>query len=477
MNIPEHGLSREQVLETLEGYKQHDLKWGSGRVLAMIYDPGEQARETVNAAYTAFMTENGLDPTSFPSLLRLETEVARMVANLLRGDERVVGNLTSGGTESIMLAVKVARDKARAERPEITAPEMVVPLTAHPAFHKAAHYLGLELVTTPFDPDTFRCDVGAMRTAITENTVLLAASAPGYSHGVVDPIVEIGALAQEHDVLFHVDACLGGLQLSFMRKLGYAPPDFDFTVPGVTSISADLHKYGYSAKGASVILYRNKDIRRYQIFSCSATTVYAIINPTVLSSKSGGPMAGAWAILHYLGEEGYERIVREVMDATRRMIEGVNGIDGLRVLGRPDMCMFTMVSDREDINVFQLADEMRRRGWHLQPQFAMGASPCNLHVSVGHSNVPFVDEFVDALRASVEQVKKAPPLDVSGIKAGLEQLMKDPPDDLFENILALAGLQGTELPEDMAMINAVLNALPVPATDALLTEYFNNLFV
>lgn len=477
MNIPEHGLSKEEILGTLKGYKQRDLKWKSGKVLAMIYDPGQEAREVVNAAYVEFMTENGLDPTSFPSLLKLETEVARMVANLLRGDEQVVGNLTSGGTESIILAVKAARDMARAERPEITAPEIVIPLTAHPAFHKAAHYLGVKLVTTRFDPETFQAGVGAMREAITENTILLVASAPGYSHGVVDPVVEIGALAREHDLLFHVDACVGGLHLSFMRELGYSPPEFDFSVPGVTSISADLHKYGYSAKGASVILYRNKGIRRYQIFSCSATTVYAVINPTVLSSKSGGPMAGAWAILHYLGEEGYKKIVKEVMDATRRMIEGVNDIDGLHVLGKPDMCMFTMASDREDVNVFQLADEMKRRGWHLQPQFSMGASPRNLHVSVNHSNVPFVDEFLDALQASVEQVKKAALLDVSGIKAMIEQLLQNPSDDLFENILALGGLQGTDLPEDMALVNAVLDALPVSVTDALLTEYFNSLFV
>ena len=477
MNIPKHGLAREEILAALKSYKQHDVEWKSGKALALVYDPGVEAREIVNTAYVEFMTENGLDPTSFPSLLKLETEVVRMIANLLRGDEQVVGNLTTGGTESIMLAVKAARDKARVERPEITTPEMVLPLTAHPAFHKAAHYLGLKLVTTPFDPQTFRADVGAMREAITENTVLLVASSPGYSHGVVDPVAEIGALAQEHDLLFHVDACVGGVHLSLMRELGYAPPEFDFTVPGVTSISADLHKYGYSAKGSSVILYRDKAIRKYQIFSCSATTVYAVTNPTVLSSKSGGPIAGAWAALYHLGQDGYKKIVEKVMDATRRMIEGAGGIEGLRVLGKPDMCMFTMASDRQDVNVFQLADEMKRRGWHLQPQFSMDASPCNLHVSVSYSNVPFVDEFLDALRASVEQVRETAPLDVSGIKVMIEQLLQNPSDDLFENILALGGLQGTDLPEDMALINAVLDALPVPATDALLAEYFNNLFV
>ncbi len=307
--------------------------------------------------------------------------------------------------------------------------------------------------------------------------MLLAASAPGYAHGVLDPISEIGALALAHDLLFHVDACVGGIHLSFMRKMGYAPPEFDFSVPGVTSISADLHKYGYSAKGASVIVYRDKAIRKYQIFSCSATPVYTVINPTVLSSKSGGPVAGAWAILHYLGEEGYEKIVREVMDATQRMIAGVNEVDGLRVLGEPDMCMFAMVSDRDDVNVFQLADEIKRQGWHVQPQLSLGDAPCNLHVSVNHSNVPFVTEFLDALRASVEQVKKATPLDVSGIRGILEQLFQNPSDETFENVLALGDLQGTDLPEDMALINAILDVLPVPATEALLTEFFNELFV
>ncbi len=380
MPIPRKGRPKEEIFAELERFKAHDMDWRGGRVWAYVYDPGDEVREVVNRAYTMFLTENALDPTVFPSLLWLETEVVRMLADLLRGDEKVVGNVTSGGTESILLAVKAARDWARAERPWVKNPEMVLPMTAHAAFHKAAQYFGIRPVTVPFHPETYRADVEAMRKAITDSTILLVASAPCYSHGVVDPIPEIGALAQEHGVLFHVDACVGGIYLSFLRKMGYQVPDFDFSVPGVTSISVDMHKYGYAAKGCSTILYRDKSLRRHQIFACSGTTGYTLINPTVLSSRSGAPIAGAWAILNYLGEEGYCHIVRTVHEATRRLVEGIKAIKGLRILGQPDMCMFAFTSDT--VNVFQLADEMRRRGWYLQPQFSTPFSPRSLHVSV-----------------------------------------------------------------------------------------------
>jgi glutamate/tyrosine decarboxylase-like PLP-dependent enzyme len=229
-------------------------------------------------------------------MLKLDTEVVRMVASLLRGDENVVGHVTTGSTESIILAVKTARDKARAEKPEIMYPEMVLAITAHASLHKAAHYLGIKPVVTAIDHQTFRANVDAMRAAFTPNTVLLVGSAPNYSQGVVDPITEIGQLALEQDIPCHVDGCVGGIHLAYMRKMGYAVPDYDFTVPGVPSLSADLHKYGYAAKGASVILYKNKDLRQYQIIACTDTTAYILINPTVLSTKRGGPLAGAWAM-------------------------------------------------------------------------------------------------------------------------------------------------------------------------------------
>ena len=397
-----------------------------------------------------------------------------MIANLLRGSPEVVGNMTTGGTESIMLAVKTVRDYARLVKPGITAPEMVLPHTAHAAFHKAAHYLGIKTVVTPFDSHTYRADVDAMRQAINENTILLVASAPCYSQGVVDPIPEIGALALENELCFHVDACVGGIHLSFMRELGYPVPPFDFIVPGVTSISADMHKYGYAAKGASVILYRDKSLRKFQFFACTETTAYTLINATILSTKTGGPMAGSWALLNFMGKGGYYRIVDQVQEATRRLIEGINATDDLQVLGNPDMCMFSFTS--QTIDLLELADEMRTQGWYLQPQFSTPLSPLNLHVSVNLGTVSNVDSFLDDLRLCLEVVRRAPPVDYSALKAAVIQILANPTPDTLQQIVALGGIQGGALPERMAPINAVLEALPDSIANALLIEYFNELY-
>jgi glutamate/tyrosine decarboxylase-like PLP-dependent enzyme len=476
MQIPEKGLSKEQVLGTLQAFKSHDMDWKAGKVWCYVYNPGEDPAEVVREAYLSFLSENGLDPTVFPSMLKLETDVVRMTANLLRGDENVVGHMTTGGTESIMLAVKTARDRARVLHPEITHPEMVLPKSAHASFHKAAHYLGVKPVVVDINPLTFKVEADAMRSAITGNTILLAASAPSYSQGVIDPIAEIGALALEPNLLFHVDGCVGGIHLSFMRKLGYDLPDFDFSVPGVTSISADLHKYGYAAKGASTVLYRNKDIRKYQIFACTDTTAYTLINPTVTSSKSGGPMAGAWAILTYLGEEGFMRIVKTVQDATQKLIEDINAIPELEVLGQPAMCMFSFKSDV--INVYQLGDAMAKRGWYIQGQFSTTLTPRNLHISVNYGTTHQVEALLTDLRDCVELVKKMEPIDSDGIRAMVNAALQSPdPEAALNQLAASAGLAGTDLPEQMAIINEVLDALPDALCNQFLVNYFNDLFV
>lgn len=475
MPIPEHGLTKEEVLLTLKSFKSQDLDWKSGKVWAYVYHPGEETAGLVKEAYNLFLTENGLDPTVFPSLLRLETEVVRLMADLLGGGEQVVGHVTTGGTESIMLAIKTARDKFRSERPEIQSPEILLSVTAHAAFHKAAHYLGLKPVVTTVHPGTFRADVQAMRAAITENTILLVGSAPCYSQGVIDPIGEIGALAQEHSLLFHVDACVGGIHLAFMRKLGFEVPDFDFSVPGVTSISADMHKYGYAAKGASCVLYRDKSLRRYQIFACTDTTAYTVINPTMLSSKTGGPLAGAWAVMHYLGEDGYKRIVGEVQRATECLIEGVIAIPGLNVLGEPDMCMFSFASN--EINVYQLADEMSKRGWYLQGQFSTPISPRNLHISVNYGTLDKVEPFLKDLRECVEIVRQMEQLDTGFIREQVALMLAEPSPEVIAGMAAMAGIQGSKLPQEMALINEVLDALPDEFANQLLIEYFNDLYV
>ncbi len=476
MQIPQNGLSKEEILSALQAFKAHDMDWKAGKVWCYVYNPGEDPAEVTREAYVSYLSENGLDPTVFPSLLKVETDVVRAVINLLHGDSNAVGHLTSGGTESIMLAVKTARDKARVERSEVTQPEMVLPKTAHAAFHKAAHYLSVKPIVVDIDPQTFKVRAEDMRAAITPNTIMLVASAPSYSQGVIDPIEEIGKIAQEADLLFHVDACVGGLHLSFMRKLGYDVPDFDFSVPGVTSISTDLHKYGYAAKGCSAILYRSKDIRKYQIFASTDTTGYTLINPTMLSSRTGGPMAGAWAILNFLGEEGYKKIVQEVQEATKNLIDGVNSIEGLQVLGEPVMSMFSFKSDV--VNVYQLADEMSKRDWYIQGQFSTPFTPRNLHISVNLGTVHNVEALLKDLRECVEVVKGMQPIDPDAIRAMIGAARQSPnPAAAFDQLAAGAGLTGSSLPSEMAFINEVLDALPDELCNVLLINYFNDLYV
>ena len=476
MNIPEKGMARESIMETLRSYKGKDLDWQSGRVMGYIYEAGEKAKEIINEAYTMYLSENALDPTTFPSLLRIENEIVRMIANLLRGGENVVGNFTSGGTESLILAVKTARDYMRFKKPEIKEPETVLPITAHSSFYKAAHYLCVKPVTIPVLDGSYKTDMAAMRAAINKNTILLVGSAPGYAHGVVDPIEDIAQLAMEHDLPCHVDGCVGGIHLSYMRKMGYPVPAFDFTVPGVTSISVDLHKYGYAAKGASVVLYKNQEIRRHQMFACSRWTGYTVINPAVTSSKTGGPMAAAWAVLNFLGDEGYEKIVKEVMDATQLTLAGIEKIDGIQVLGKPDMCMFAFASTSDRLSVYRLADRMKAKGWFLQPQFARNNSPSNLHISFNYLSVPLASELLAALEETVKEVMAEKVDDkTSELRAEIEKLSINFDEASFFKLAEMAGINGMELPENMETINQLLEALPYDVSEFMLVEFLNNL--
>jgi glutamate/tyrosine decarboxylase-like PLP-dependent enzyme len=476
IQIPQKGKPKEEIFQILESYRGDDLDWQSGRVMGYVYDPGEKAKEVINRAYTMYLSENALDPLTYPSLLRLENEVVAMTAGLLNSPPEVVGNFTSGGTESLMLAVKTARDYARAVKPHIKAPEMVLPITAHASLFKAAHYLGIKPVVTPVHDGSFKADVSAMRDAVTDNTILLVGSAPGYTHGVVDPITEIAALALEKDLLCHVDACVGGIHLSYMRKLGYEVPDFDLNVPGVTSLTTDLHKYGYAAKGASIVLYQSKELRRYQIWACSRWTGYTIINPAVTSSKTGGPMAAAWAVMNHLGDDGYLEIVREVMAATQKLIVGISRIDGVRILGKPDMCMFALASDSNKINVYRLADEMKLKGWYLQPQFARENSPANLHISMNRSTVPQAEAFLETFAETVAEMKQQEPDDdISALYAELDNLSINYDEASFFKLAEMVGVTADQLPDKMAKINKLLEVLPYDVSEFMLVEFLNNL--
>jgi glutamate/tyrosine decarboxylase-like PLP-dependent enzyme len=466
------GVPGVDVLAELDAIAASDADWRSGRVMMGLYDPGEGTRALAVEAYTRFLAHNALYINMYPSLARLEREVVASVAELLRAGSDAAGTITSGGTESILMAVKAARDWARVHRPEITRPEIVIPISAHPAFHKAAHYLGLDVVVTPVETVGFRADLAAFGSALGPNAILAVGSAPNFSHGTVDPIREMAALARDRGLLFHVDGCVGGIYLSFLRRMGARVRDFDFSVPGVTSISADLHKYGYAPKNASVVLYHSRELRKHAWFVCSGTTEYAVINPTVQSSRTGGPVAAAWAVMRSLGEEGYRQIVSDSEVATRKILEGIASITAIRVLGDPDMCMFTLASD--EVSVFELDDEMRSRGWRLLPQFAYGGGPANLHVTVSWGNVAHVDAFLRDLREVTESLRsRGSSVDRAALRAAVAKVADKTLDEILVTIAPLAGLSGAALPERMAALNTMLDALPAARRDELLTSYLN----
>lgn len=479
MPIPLKGESEDSILGHLSSLKSNDLDWQGGHVFGYIYDLDQRVMSVIHKAYTMFLTESGLDPTTFPSVMELEKDVVASVRTLLRGGPGVVGNFTSGGTESIICAMKACRDWARANRPEITVPEIIAPRSAHPAFHKAAHYLGMKVVITKFDTTTFRADVEDMRRAITPNTIVLVGSAPGYAQGVVDPIPEIAALAKEKNLLCHVDACVGGIMLSMMRDMdGFNPPNFDFSVPGVTSMSADLHKFGFCAKGASTVFFHNADLRKHMIFACAETTSYALVNNTVLSSKSGGPVAAAWAVLHLLGRDGFERVIRDLMECTHKIIAAINATPGLRVLTMPDMSLFSFVSDDPDINIFLLADALKRHGWYVQPQFSTELSPANLHLTVNPRTISSTDDFIRALPAAVAEVKSSGArIPEAQIKAIVQMLAADTTGQAVKQASAMSGGKDGELPKDFAFINAVMDTAPDRVTESLLVGFLNDMFV
>jgi len=397
--FPEKGLSRREILSAMQEARGQDYNWRAGRLFSSVYPVDQEIYELLKEAFNMFFTENGLNPTVFPSLRKFENEVIAMSASLLGGDHNVVGNMTLGGTESLLLAVKTARDWARVHMPTVKEPEILLPASAHPAFDKAAQYFGVRAVRVPVRPD-LRADVDACRLAITPQTILLVGSAPAYPHGVVDPISELAGLAQERGLLFHTDACVGGFFLPFVRRLGYTVPDFDFSIPGVTSISADLHKYGYAAKPASVILYRDHALRRHQFFATVNWSGGIYASPTMAGTRPGGPIAAAWAVMHFLGEQGYLEITKTVMETVQHIRQGIDTIPGLRVLSNPEMSVMALAADK--LNIYEIADEMSLRGWHLDRQ----QSPPSLHLTVNWSHTAVADEFLRDLAESARAARR-----------------------------------------------------------------------
>lgn len=458
IKLPAKKRPREEVLSEMQELRERDVKWREGKTWSLVFNAGDEVTALLKEAYTMFFSENGLNPTAFPSLKKFEAEVVAMTASLLGGDDETVGNMTSGGTESILMAVKTARDWARAHDPASTALEMILPATAHPAFDKAAHYFSVKPVHVPVGTD-FRADVAAIQAAITPHTILIVGSAPSYPHGVMDPIAELAQAAQEHDLLFHVDACVGGFMLPFVRKLGYPVPDFDFGVPGVTSISVDLHKYAYAAKGASVILYRNKELRRSQFFVTTDWSGGIYASPTMTGTRPGGAIAAAWAILNYLGEEGYLAIADTVMQTTVKLRDGIDALEGVHVLGDPAMSILAIGSDT--LNIYEVGDEMTLRGWYMDRQ----QHPPSLHLTINHAHAQVADQFLADLERAVSKVKRfslnklANVLKVGLVRAAVRLL----PARLVSNLSrspSVTGLKGARIPKRSAAMYGMMAALP-----------------
>lgn len=396
--FPDQASPVSELLDNVQLKKLKDIDWRKGRAFCLIYYPGAEREHAIKQVFDQYYADNALNPTATPSLAEIETETVSMCADLFHGDEQVCGNISTGGTESILLAVKTARDWAAKHKPHITKPHMVVPESVHPAFMKAFQYMNIDYTVTKVGKD-HRADVAAMERAITPNTILIAGSAPSYPFGVMDPITEIGALAQKRNLLCHVDACIGGFLLPFVKELGYAIPDFDFAVPGVTSLSADIHKYGYSPKGASVILYRNHELRRFQfsLYTKWAGGIYC--SPTITGTRAGGNIAGAWAAIRSIGRTGYMEMAKATMDTTEKIKQAIAEIAELDLIGNPDMSIVAVSS--KSIDVYMLADELNKRGWHFERQ----QLPPSLHFTVNYIHRDVVGEFLDDLRASVAVVR------------------------------------------------------------------------
>ena len=472
MTPPTSTPTTDDVLATLRTLQALDLPAHGGRTLAYVYDSGLADADAVGLeALAMFASSNGLDPTAFPSLLRMENDLVALTGGLLDAPEGYAGSVTSGGTESILLAVLAARQGV-----ETSDPSMVIPVSAHAAFHKASEFLGVRAVLVDVDPVTLRADPAAMEAAIDDTTVLVVASAPSYAHGVVDPVTEIAALAAERGIRCHVDACIGGWVLPHLD----GTPPWTFAVEGVTSISVDLHKYAYTPKGVSVLLHRTPALRRGHFFASANWPGYTMLNSTMQSTRSGGPLAAAWAVTQRIGVEGYARLAHEARDATLAVADAVDGIPGLRVLTAPDSTLVALVAD-ESCDVFTVADEMLERGWFVQPQMSFVDVPPTLHLTLSAATAPSVPELVVALRESVDAARAAGPVAIDPGLAGLVGAI-DPAtldDQGFAGLLVAAGLAGSDgalaLPRRMAPVNALLDACPPALREALLLGVLDRL--
>jgi glutamate/tyrosine decarboxylase-like PLP-dependent enzyme len=397
--IPATGLSAQRIASSFDEMSARDVQWRDGKAFSLAYNAGPEVLAIAEEAYRRFSGANALNTAAFPSLRQMQGEVLEMAGVWLGSPADAAGYFTSGGTESILMAVKAARDQFRTES-SITHPNMVLPTSAHAAFDKAAAYFGVELRRVDVLPD-WRADVEAMAKMIDQNTILIIGSAPQYPQGVIDDIPALAALALQRKVNCHVDACMGGVSLAYLSRLGHQIPPWNLRVDGVTSISVDLHKFGYTSKGASVIMYASKRLRSYQGFITDQWLGGMYASSGMLGTKSGGAIAAAWAVMHFLGDDGYLRLTRSARVATEKLSHHISNHSELSLLAQPDALLLSFVArEPQRLNVYAVADEMWARGWYVDRQ----EPPQSLHCTVNAVHESVIDSMLADLDACISTV-------------------------------------------------------------------------
>lgn len=471
-NIPEKGRPYDEILAQLDEFGKDDPLYKEGKTWSLVYYLNKEHTDFLEAAYAKFFSANGLNPTAFKSLKRLEKEILKFTAELLHIDDNACGVLTSGGTESCLLAVKTYRDMGKAKG--IKKPEMIIPETAHVAWYKAAEYFCVSVRKAPLAPDN-GVDVEAVKKLVNKNTVMILGSAPEYPHGIIDPIEKLGEVAQANNIPLHVDACVGGYILPFIEANGANLPLWDFRVPGVTSVSADIHKYGFAAKGASCILYRSIDHFKYQIFVNQDWTGGVFASPALLGTRPGGAYAAAWACIQAIGREGYLQLAARTMNAVNRIKEGVAGIEGLEIIGDPQASLLSYRSTNPQLNIFAVGDVMQQKGWHVDRL----QRPDGLHVMVIASHDQVVEQYLADLKDAVSTVLAHPELGETGQAATygmishipLRGMVRKQVSDMFANSYKLnakeidlsdneglaAGADEGEAPDKKGIVQRLIN--------------------
>jgi glutamate/tyrosine decarboxylase-like PLP-dependent enzyme len=397
--IPATGLSAQRIASSFDEMSARDVQWRDGKAFSLAYNAGPEVLAIAEEAYRRFSGANALNTAAFPSLRQMQGEVLEMAGVWLGSPADAAGYFTSGGTESILMAVKAARDQFRTES-SITHPNMVLPTSAHAAFDKAAAYFGVELRRVDVLPD-WRADVEAMAKMIDQNTILIIGSAPQYPQGVIDDIPALAALALQRKVNCHVDACMGGVSLAYLSRLGHQIAPWNLQVDGVTSISVDLHKFGYTSKGASVIMYADKRLRSYQGFFTDQWLGGVYASSGMLGTKSGGAIAAAWAVMHFLGDDGYLRLTQSARVATEKLAHHISGHPHLALLAQPNALLLSFIAkDPQRLNVYAVADEMWKRGWYIDRQ----EPPQSLHCTVNAVHESVIDAMLIDLDACILSV-------------------------------------------------------------------------